>query len=83
MLRRRRGVRGPALLHARPAPDERPLGVASYLRIAPEHGVIEIGHIWFGSPLQRTTAATEAIYLLARNAFDGSGTGASSGSATR
>jgi RimJ/RimL family protein N-acetyltransferase len=51
-------------------PDERPLGIASYLRITPEFGVIEIGHIWFGVPLQRTTAATEAIYLLACHAFD-------------
>jgi RimJ/RimL family protein N-acetyltransferase len=51
-------------------PGERPLGIASYLRITPEFGVIEIGHIWFGLPLQRTTAATEAIYLLARHAFD-------------
>jgi RimJ/RimL family protein N-acetyltransferase len=50
--------------------DERPLGLASYLRIAPEFGAIEIGHIWFGVPLQRTTGATEAIYLLARHAFD-------------
>jgi RimJ/RimL family protein N-acetyltransferase len=46
------------------------LGMASYLRITPEHGVIEIGHIWFGTPLQRTTAATEAIYLLSKHAFD-------------
>jgi RimJ/RimL family protein N-acetyltransferase len=50
--------------------DQRPLGLASYLRITPELGVIEIGHIWFGVPLQRTTAATEAIYLLMRHAFD-------------
>ncbi len=50
--------------------DERPLGLASYLRITPEFGVIEIGHIWFGLPLQRTTAATEAIYLLLGHAFD-------------
>jgi RimJ/RimL family protein N-acetyltransferase len=50
--------------------DERPLGVASYLRIAPELGVIEIGHIWLGVQLQRTTAATEAIYLLVRHVFD-------------
>ena len=47
-----------------------PAGVASYLRITPDHGTIEIGHIWFGSALQRTRGATEAIYLLARNAFD-------------
>jgi RimJ/RimL family protein N-acetyltransferase len=53
-----------------PLPGERPLGVASYLRIVPEHGSIEIGNIWFGPQLQRTTAATEAIYLLARHAFD-------------
>jgi RimJ/RimL family protein N-acetyltransferase len=45
-------------------------GVATYLRIDPEFGVIEIGHIWFGTPMQRTTAATEVIYLLARHAFD-------------
>jgi RimJ/RimL family protein N-acetyltransferase len=51
-------------------PEERPSGIVSYLRITPQHGVIEIGHIWFGTPLQRTTAATEAIFLLARHAFD-------------
>jgi RimJ/RimL family protein N-acetyltransferase len=51
-------------------PDEQPLGLASYLRIEPRQGVIEIGHIWFGVPLQRTTAASEAIYLVARHAFD-------------
>ncbi|WP_272598394.1 GNAT family N-acetyltransferase [Solirubrobacter ginsenosidimutans] len=48
-------------------------GIVSYLRIEPAHGCIEIGHIWFGAPLQRTPAATEAIYLLAREAFDGLG----------
>jgi len=53
-----------------PLPGERPLGQAAYLRIVPDHGSIEIGNIWFGPPLQRTTAATEAIYLLARHAFD-------------
>lgn len=51
-------------------PGEHPEGMASYMRIKPEHGVIEIGSIWFGTPLQRTPAATEAIYLLARHAFD-------------
>jgi RimJ/RimL family protein N-acetyltransferase len=50
--------------------DGRPEGMASYMRIEPAHGVIEIGNIWFGRALQRTTAATEAIYLLAQNAFD-------------
>jgi RimJ/RimL family protein N-acetyltransferase len=50
--------------------EGRARGVASYLRIEPAHGCIEIGHIWFGAALQRTPAATEAIYLLSRHAFD-------------
>jgi RimJ/RimL family protein N-acetyltransferase len=45
-------------------------GMASYMRIVPEHGVIEIGHIWFAPVLQRTRQATEAIFVLARHAFD-------------
>ena len=48
----------------------RALGMASFLRIEPEHGVIEIGHIWFAPELQRTRKATEAIFLLAKTAFD-------------
>lgn len=47
-----------------------PCGIVSYLRIKPEFGTIEIGHIWFGTPMQRSSAATEAIHLLARHAFD-------------
>ena len=45
-------------------------GVASYLNIVPDHGSIEIGHIWLGLPLQNTAAATEALYLLIRHALD-------------
>jgi RimJ/RimL family protein N-acetyltransferase len=51
-------------------PGELPQGLASYLRITPDQGVIEIGHIWFGVPLKRTIAATEAIYLLLRHGFE-------------
>lgn len=50
--------------------DGRAKGMASYMRIAPEHGVIEIGSIWFGPEIQRTRLATEAIYLLARHVFE-------------
>jgi RimJ/RimL family protein N-acetyltransferase len=48
----------------------RALGMASYLRIAPESGSIELGHIHFSPLLQRTPAATEALYLLLKHAFD-------------
>ncbi len=52
------------------ARDGEPAGVCSFLRMAPGDGVVEIGHIWFGTTLQRTPGATEAIHLLARHAFD-------------
>lgn len=44
-------------------------GIISYLAIVPEHGSIEIGHVWFSASMQQTNRATEAIYLLARYAF--------------
>lgn len=45
-------------------------GVASYLRIEPAVGVIEVGHINYAPALQRTPAATEAMYLMMRRVFD-------------
>ncbi len=45
-------------------------GVASYLRIDPQAGSIEVGHLCFAPPLQRTRAATEAMYLMMRQAFE-------------
>jgi RimJ/RimL family protein N-acetyltransferase len=44
-------------------------GVASYLRIDPTSGSIEVGHIAYAPSLQRTPAATEAMYLLMQRAF--------------
>ena len=45
-------------------------GIETLMSIEPEHGSIEIGHIWLSPSLQRTPQATEAIYLLSRYAFD-------------
>jgi len=45
-------------------------GMASYLNIVPKNGSIEIGHIWLAPVLQRTRAATEAMFLLMRYAMD-------------
>ncbi|WP_298919570.1 GNAT family protein [uncultured Roseobacter sp.] len=44
-------------------------GVASYLRIDPQNGSIEVGHINYSPSLQRTRAATEAMYLMMEWAF--------------
>lgn len=54
-------------LHDRAAPG--PAGVASLMRITPEHGTIEVGHVCLSPPLQRTRAASEAIFLLAEWVF--------------
>lgn len=48
----------------------RALGVAALMEIRPANRVIEVGHIAYGSALQRTPLATEAQYLLARYAFE-------------
>jgi RimJ/RimL family protein N-acetyltransferase len=45
-------------------------GMVSYLRITPEHGSIEVGHINFSPILQNTVEGTEAMYLMMSNAFD-------------
>jgi RimJ/RimL family protein N-acetyltransferase len=50
--------------------SNRPVGVASYLRIEPEMGCIEVGHLSFSPALQRTTHSTEAMYLMMRRVFD-------------
>ena len=50
--------------------ERRATGVASYLRIVPEQGSIEVGHIHLSPPLQRTPAATEAMYLMMKYAFE-------------
>ncbi len=47
----------------------RALGVASYLNIKPEIGVIEVGHINYGPDLQRSPGATEAMFLMMRRVF--------------
>jgi RimJ/RimL family protein N-acetyltransferase/N-acetylglutamate synthase-like GNAT family acetyltransferase len=46
------------------------VGIATLMEIRPAMRVIEVGHILYGTPLQRTPLATEAQYLLARYVFE-------------
>ena len=46
------------------------VGVAMFMRIDRTHGVIEVGNINYSPLLQRTPAATEAMFLMMRRAFD-------------
>jgi RimJ/RimL family protein N-acetyltransferase len=48
----------------------RAVGLASLLRIDPDNGTIEVGNLRFSSLLQRTPAATEAMFLLMRRVFE-------------
>jgi RimJ/RimL family protein N-acetyltransferase len=45
-------------------------GWLSLLDIQPRHASIELGSIWFSPRMQRTRAATEAMFLLLRLAAD-------------
>ena len=45
-------------------------GLASYLRIKPQVGTMEVGYITYAKNLQRTVEATETMFLMMKNAFD-------------
>jgi RimJ/RimL family protein N-acetyltransferase len=49
---------------------QRAAGRTSYLRIDTKHRVIEVGGLLYAPALQRTRGATEAMYLMARHAFE-------------
>ena len=55
----------------RPLPDGKASGQASFMDIDAANGVIEIGYIWFAPSMQRTRAATEAMYLMLEYAMTG------------
>jgi RimJ/RimL family protein N-acetyltransferase len=46
------------------------VGIASYMRIEPKSGSIEVGHLKFSPLMQRTPVATEAMYLMMKRAFE-------------
>lgn len=48
----------------------KPIGLCGYLRINPEHGVIEVGHLHFSPRLKKTLLATEAMYLMMHYALE-------------
>jgi len=50
--------------------DGTPKGVASYLRITPKAGSIEVGHLQYSRGLQKQRGATEAMFLMMERAFE-------------
>jgi RimJ/RimL family protein N-acetyltransferase len=69
-LRRKADSEDPLFFAILDQTDRSAKGYASYLRIEPVHRCIEVGHILYSRELQRTPAATEAMYLMARYAFE-------------
>ena len=67
--REREAGEDPRFYALRDAATGRAGGVASYLRITPEAGSIEVGHICIAPVLQRSRAATEAMFLMMDWAF--------------
>ena len=60
----------PVFFTIRSADTGRACGQASLLDIDAQNGVIEIGHIWFGTELQRTPGGTEALFLMLKYCMD-------------
>lgn len=52
------------------APDGTPVGLATFMRIDPAFGVIEVGNIHFSPLMQGSTVSTEAMYLMMKRVFD-------------
>ena len=50
--------------------DEQPIGHASFMRYDLAHGSVEVGGVTYSPALQRSTAATEAMYLMMKHAFN-------------
>jgi RimJ/RimL family protein N-acetyltransferase len=61
---------GSVFLAIIPVATGRAAGWASLMRMEPAHGVVEVGNILLSPSLQRTTAATEAMFLMASHIFD-------------
>ena len=69
-IEQKQAAPGAVFLAIVPAATGRAAGYASYMRIDQDNGVVEVGNILLSPILQRTTAATEAMYLMARYIFD-------------
>ena len=50
--------------------SDKAVGVASYLRVDPNSSSIEVGWITYSPLIQQKPIATEAMYLMMKNAFD-------------
>jgi RimJ/RimL family protein N-acetyltransferase len=69
-LAEREASRDPQFYAIVPRGTAKAAGMASLMRITPEHGVIEIGHIWLSPRLQQTREATDALFVIMHHVLD-------------
>jgi RimJ/RimL family protein N-acetyltransferase len=69
-IQEKQAAAGAVFLAIMPAATGTAAGYASYMRMDPAQGVVEVGNILLAPQLQRTTAATEAMLLMAGHVFD-------------
>lgn len=69
-LAEKQTARDESFFTIRDAERDAPVGVAAYLRIAPEAGSIEVGHLSYAPSLKRTATSTEAMFLMMKRVFD-------------
>ena len=69
-LERKQAAQDAVFLAILPVEENQALGFASWMRIDTANGVAEVGNILLSPHLQRTTAATEAMFLMACYIFD-------------
>jgi len=60
----------PSFLGVRDRASGRPVGMVSFLNLAPAMRRLELGHIWYAPVAQRTRVNTESVYLMLRHAFE-------------
>ena len=60
----------PMVWAVRPVVTGRASGWLALMDIQPRHASVELGNIWFAPAMQRTRAATEAMFLALRHAAD-------------
>ena len=69
-LTERAALRDPLYYTVLERTSGRALGCLTLMEIRPEMGVIEVGHIFYSPALQKTPAATDAFYLVAKMVFE-------------
>ena len=60
----------PLFMVVRRAANNKPVGMASFVNVVPQHRTLELGNIWYAPIAQRSAVNTESVYLMLKESFD-------------